>query len=118
VKPTDIPIPEYGGAPIVPSDTLRYFGVVFDRQLHFTEHVKATIQRASKGVSAIKAAASRGAEERHLLMLFRALVLSVIDYALPMIELTSNQMARLEKIQNSALRTVTDCVLSTLALPV
>ncbi len=36
-----------------------------------------------------------------LFMLLEALVLSIIDYALPMIKLSMNQVNRVEKLQNS-----------------
>ncbi len=113
VRQEDIPIPEYGGTLIEPDQSLRYLGVVFDKQLNFTAHINSTLQRASRGVSALKAAAGRRAEERHLLTLYKALVLSVIDYALPMLQLSLNQLNRLERIQNTGLRTVTGCTRST-----
>ena len=85
IRQKDVPIPEYGGTLIIPDQSLRYLGVIFDKQLNFTTHVNSTLQRASKGINAVRAAAGRRAEERHLLTLYKALVLSVIDYALPML---------------------------------
>ncbi len=58
-KQEDVPIPEYGGTLINPDQSLRYLGVVFDRQLNFTAQINSTLQRASRGVNAMKAAAGR-----------------------------------------------------------
>ena len=107
------PVPTYGGTNIEPSNSLRYLGVVFDRQLSFADHINNTLQRAVKGVNALRAAAGRRAEERHLVTLYKALVLSVIDYALPMVQLNQNQLNRAERLQNSCLRIITGCTRST-----
>ena len=85
IRQEDAPIPEYGGMLIIPDQSLRYLGVIFDKQLNFTTHVNSTLQRASKGINAVRATAGRRTEERHLLTLYKALVLLVIDYALPML---------------------------------
>ena len=98
------PVPSYAGTTIQLSSTLRYLGVVFDRSLNFTEHVDHALKRASKGINALRAAAGRRAEERHLVTLYKALVLSVLDYALPMLQLSQNQLNRVEAIQSACLR--------------
>ena len=108
-----LPVPAYGGTNIEPSNSLRYLGVVFDRQLNFTDHVNNTLQRAIRGMNALRAAAGRKAEERHLVTLYKALVLSVIDYALPMVQLNQNQLNCVERLQNSCLRIITGCTRST-----
>jgi len=54
----------------------------------------------------LKVAAGRKAEERHLVMLYKSLVLTVVDYALPMINISQNLMG-LERLQNACLRIVT-----------
>ncbi len=92
---------------------MRYLGVVFDKQLSYTEHVNTTLQRATKGVNALKAAAGRRAEERHLVTLYKALVLSIIDFALPMIQMSQNQVNHIERLQNACLRIITGCTRST-----
>ncbi len=107
------PVPSYSGTPIQLSNTLRYLGVVFDRCLNFTEHVDHTLKRATKGINALRAAAGRRAEERHLVTLYKALVLSVMDYALPMLQLSQNQLNRVEAIQSACLRIITGCTRST-----
>ena len=108
-----LPVPAYGGTNIEPSNSLRYLGVIFDRQLNFADHINNTLHRAVKGVNALRAAAGRRAEERHLVTLYKALVLSVLDYALPMVQLNQNQLNRAERLQNSCLRIITGCTRST-----
>ena len=113
VKQEDIPSVTYGGTRIELGETLRYLGVVFDRQLNFTEHINSTLLRATKGINALRAAAGRRAEERHLVTLYIALIRSVFDYALPMLQLSQNQVNRVERVQNSCLRVITGCTRST-----
>ena len=113
ILPEDVPVPSYGGSDIIPGQSLKYLGVVFDPRLSFTNHVNTMLQRVSRGVNALRAAAGRKAQERHLLMLYTSLVLSVIDYALPMLQLSLNQLNRLERVQNTCLRIVTGCTRST-----
>ncbi len=113
MKPEDLPTPVYGGTNIELSSSLRYLGVVLDSQLNFTEHINCALQRATKGISALRAAAGRRAEERHLVMLYKSLVRSIIDYALPMLQLSQNQLNRVESMQNTCLRIITGCTRST-----
>ena len=109
----EVPCPEYQGRTITPEDSMRHLGVFFDRQLNFTCHVDKIVERVRGGCNAIKAAVGRGAEERHLLMLYEALVLSVISFALPIVSLSNNQLGRLERVQNTCLRVITGCTRST-----
>ena len=113
IQNADQPVPTYGEANIPLSTSMRYLGVVFDKQLSYTEHVNTTLQRATKGVNALKAAAGRRAEVRHLVTLYKALVISIIDFALPMIQMSQNQVNRIERLQNACLRTITGCTRST-----
>ena len=56
----------------------------------------------------------RKAAERHLVMLLKSLVLSTVDYALPIINIRQNQMSRLEGLQNIELHIFTGCTKPTL----
>ena len=64
-------------------------------------HLDRVLSGVNGGISAMKAAAGRGAEERHLVTLFESLVLSRIEYSLPIIQLSLNQLNRIEIVQNS-----------------
>jgi len=68
----------YNGQEIRVSNTLRHLGVIFDRQLNFSEHVNSVLHRGIKAANILKVAAGRKAEERHLVMLYKSLVLSIL----------------------------------------
>ena len=111
LQPSSFPPILYDGQDIRVLDTLRHFGVFLDRQLNFSEHVNSVLHRGIKAVSTLKVAAGRKAE-RHLVMLYKSLVLSVVDYALPMIN-RQNLMDKLERLQNPCLHIITECPRST-----
>jgi len=67
------------------------------------------LHRGIKTANILKVAAGRKAEERHLVMLYKSLVLSVVDYALPMINISQNLMGKLERLQNECLHIITGC---------
>ena len=71
-----------------------WLDVIFHWQLNFSEHVNSVLHRGIKAANILKVAAGRKAEERHLLMLYKSLVLSVVDYALPMINISQNLMGK------------------------
>ena len=109
----EIPRPTYQGNVIPQTGSMRYLGTVFDRQLNFCKHVDQVIERAMSGLNVLKSAAGRRAEERHLAMLYKSLVLSLIDFDLPIVQLSDNQVGRLQRLQNSCLRIVTGCTRAT-----
>jgi len=106
LQPSSFPPIHYDGQEMRVSDTLHHLGVIFGRQLNFSEHVNAVLHRGIKAANMLKVAAGRKAEERHLVMLYKSLVLTVVDYALPMINISQNLMG-LERLQNACLRIVT-----------
>ena len=52
-------------------------------------------------------------EQMTLLILFKFLVLSVIDYGLGLLSLSTRQIFRLEKVQNAGMRIVLGCTRDT-----
>ena len=95
------------------SNTLRHLRVIFDIQLYFSEHVNSVLHRGIKAANILKVAAGKKAEERHLGELYKSLALSVVEYALPMINISQNLMGKLERLQNACLRIITGCPRST-----
>ena len=59
---------------------LKYLGITFDRSLCFNQHVSQVVNRARKGLTAVKKMALAQMPQKLLLILFKALVLSVVDY--------------------------------------
>ena len=109
LQSSNFPPIQYDGQEVRVSDTLRHPGAIFDRQLNFSEHANSVLHRSIKAANILKVAAGRKTEERHLAMLYKSLVLSVIDYALPMINISQNLMGKLERLQNTCLCIITGC---------
>ena len=62
------------------TNSLRYLGIHFDRMLTYKTQVDSTKLRCKKGLSVLKAMASKGIEQCHLFLLYQSVILSVIDY--------------------------------------
>jgi len=113
LQSSNFPPIQYDGQEVRVSDTLRHPGVIFDRQVNFSEHVNSVLHRGIKAANILKVAAGRKTEERHLVMLYKSLVLSVVDYALPMINISQNLMGKMERLQNVCPRIIPGCPRST-----
>ena len=94
---------------------LPYLGFLFDRTLSWGAHTSKTITKARKGLLAMKAVAAKGISQRILLILFRTLVLSVIDYGFGLMTLADTHLNRLDSIQNEAMRIILGCTRDTSA---
>ena len=57
--------------------------------------------------------AAANCEQRHLVLLYQGLVLSVIEYILAILTLSRTQMARLERLQNEGMRIILGCTKDT-----
>ena len=85
---------------------LRDLGVHFDKMLTLREHVDATTLKCKKGLSALKAMASKVFEQRHLFRLYQSVVLGTVDYGLSFTTISSTNLQKLDKVQNKAMRTI------------
>ena len=94
---------------------LPYLGLLFDRTLSWGALTTKTITKARKGLLAMKAVAAKGISQRILLILFRTLVLSVIDYGFGLMTLADTHLNRLDSIQNEAMRIILGCTRDTSA---
>ena len=111
----DMPQIALGNDAIERVNKFKYLGISFDRTLSFKEHVEYIVQRCSKGLTAMKVMAGAQMEQRLLLMLYRALVLSVLDYGLGIITIRNTHLQKLERIQNEAMRIILGCTRMTSA---
>ena len=68
--------------------------------------VESTKLRCKKGLSALKAMASKGIEQRHLFLLYQNVILSVIDYGLGLTTLSQSNLLKLDRVQNEAMRVI------------
>ena len=94
---------------------LKYLGVTFDRSLSFNIHITNVIKKARKGLTAVKTMAAAQMPQHTLLILYKALVLSVIDYGFGLLTLSAAQLQRLEVIQNEGMRSILGCTRDTSA---
>ena len=110
---TDLPGVSMGGEKLTRTKVMSYLGVKFDRSLSFNAHVDHVISKARKGLTALRVMAAANVEQRLLTLLFHALVLSPIQYAAAILTVSPTQIARLEKVQNAAMRIILGCTKDT-----
>ena len=84
----------------------RYLGIHFDRMLTYKTQVGSTKLRCKKRLSALKAMASKGIEQRHLFLLYQSVILSVIGYGLGLTTLSQSNLLKLDRVQNEAMRVI------------
>ena len=111
----EMPTVSVGGKDIKREQTLRYLGVVFDRTLSGKDHITRVVSKARKGLTAVKTMAYANISQKTLVILFQALVLSVIEYGLAFVNLSDTQLRRLEVIQNEGMRAILGCTRDTSA---
>ena len=98
-----------GGETLTRTNVMSYLGVKCDRSLSFNAHVDHVVSKAHKGLTALRVMAAANIEQRLLTLLFNALVLSPIQYAAAILTVSPTQIARLEKVQNEAMRIILGC---------
>ncbi|NQZ78185.1 MAG: endonuclease/exonuclease/phosphatase family protein, partial [Ekhidna sp.] len=96
----------FNGTQIDQTDNLRYLGIGFDRMLTFRKHVENIVLKCKKSLSAMKAMAAKGIEQRLIFRLYQAVVVSVIEYGLGLTTLSQTTILKLERIQNEAMRLI------------
>ena len=72
----------FDGAVVKRTGHPRYLGIHIDRMPTYRKHVETTALKCKKGLSVLKAVATKGIEQRHLFLLYQSMVLSAIDYGL------------------------------------
>ena len=98
-----MPAVSFSGEVIERTNSLRHLGTHFDRMPMYKTQVESTKLRCKKGLSASKAMASKGIEQRHLLLLYQSVILSVIDYGLGLTTLSQSNLLKLDRVQNEAM---------------
>ena len=101
-----MPAVSFNGEAIERTNSLRYLGIHFDRMLTYKTQVESAKLRCKKGLSALKAMASKGIEQRHLFLLYQSVILSVIDYGLGLTTLSQSNLLKLDRVQNEAMRVI------------
>ena len=93
-----MPAVSFNGEAIERTNSLRYLGIHFDRMLTYKMQVESTKLRCKKGLSALKAIASKGIEQRHLFLPYKSVILSVIDYGLDLTTLSQSNLLKLDTL--------------------
>ena len=101
-----MPAVSFNGEVIEHMNSLRYLGINSDRMLTYQMQVESTKLRCKKGLSALKAMASKGVEQRHLFLLYQSVILSVTDYGLGLTTLSQANLSKLYRVQNEAMRVI------------
>ena len=103
------------GKPLKREQNLRYLGITFDRSLCGNEHITRIVAKARKGLAALKTMAIARMSQKTLVILYQTLVLSVVEYGLGLLTLSTAQINRLEVIQTQAMRAILGCTKDTSA---
>ena len=91
----------------------KILGITFDTMHTFGAHCRDTAKKCSQRNNALKALAGTdwGSDKETLLMTYKAVVRSKLEYGAAVITptLSESNIEKLQKVQNSALRTITGC---------
>ena len=77
-----MPAVSFNGEVVERVNSLRYLGIHFDRMLTYQTQVESKKLRCKKELSALKAMASKGIEQRHMFLLYQSVTLSVSENGL------------------------------------
>ena len=105
-RPDDVQL-NIGGSVTKVQKTVRFLGVVFDRALTWSAHVDYIVAQCSKRLNLLKAIAGKrwGASRDVQLIVYKALIRSVIDYGCTAYDTACDSTkTQLEVIQSKALR--------------
>ena len=101
-----MPAVSFSGEIIEHTNSLRCLGIHFDAMLTYKMQVESTKLRCKTGLSALKAMASKGIEQRHLFLLYQSVILSVTDCGLGLTTLSQSNLLKLNRVQNEAMRVI------------
>ena len=101
-----MPAISFNGEVIERTYSHRYLGIHFDRMLTYMTQFESTKLRCKKGLSALKAMASEGIEQRHMFLLYQSVILSVIANGLSLTTLSQSNLLKLDTVQNEAMRVI------------
>jgi ribonuclease HI len=95
--------------PIQFTQSVKYLGVIFDTHLIFAQHINYIVQKCDKRINLLKCVTgtSWGTGKESLLLLYRSLIRSLMDYACFIyLNISKTQLLKLERIQYKALRVI------------
>jgi hypothetical protein len=95
--------------PIKFTRTVKYLGIIFDTRFTFGPHLETVIDKCNKRINLLRCltGTSWGAGKESLLLLYRGLIRSLMEYCSFIYHNVSNtQFKKLEIIQNKAMRVI------------
>ena len=95
---------------------VKFLGMIFDELLTWNEHIKYLIERCNKDMNVLRlvSCTTFGAYKVTLLRLYKALILSKIDYGSQAYNSANAlELSKLDEIQNQAMRKATRALKST-----
>ena len=87
--------------------SVKFLGVIFDQRLTWTQHINYIVNRCNRRINLLRALSGTdwGANKRTMLMLYRTLIRSVIDYgSIAYDSASKSSKQKLNLIQSKALR--------------
>ena len=106
----------YKGQVLPREDEVRFLGLIFDQRLTWKSHIDYLHQRCQKRVNVLKAVSGTqwGASKETLLLLYKGLIRSCLDYGSEIYDTASPaQKSKLDKIQYQCLRICCGAMAST-----
>ena len=98
------PIYRLGDVPLSSAPSFRYLGVEISSNLTWNTHIESIVSRANRLLGFIRVMA-RGASTNAIFALYKALVLPILEYAIPAwYPTTCAQTQQLERVQRTATR--------------
>ena len=70
--------------------------------LTYGQPVETTAQKYNKGLSVLEAKATKGIEQRYLLLLYVTVVFSITDYGPGLTKMAPTNLLKLDRVQNEA----------------
>lgn len=96
--------------------TAKFLGVIFDSKLTWHDHINYTLAKCNKRLNFMRSISGTtwGPSKKTMLVIYKALILSVIDYGCIAYDSAScSQLSILETVQNKALRIACGCFKTT-----
>lgn len=106
----------YNQSRITWKKNIKYLGMTITSNLKWNDHIENIANRAQKNMNIIRAISgiSWGADPKTLLTIYKGIIRPHLEYGSQVIQSASKEkLYKLDKIQFSALRTITGCMRST-----
>ena len=97
-----MPVVTLDRAVVQRTNRLKYLEIHFHRMLTYGQPVETTAQKCNKGLSVLEAKATKGIEQRYLLLLYVTVVFSITDYGPGLTKMAPTNLLKLDRVQNEA----------------